>query len=41
MGAKICQVIIFYSEYKHNILALVGNAKKMKSKTKVYKMNAL
>jgi len=28
MGAKIRQASIFYNESKHNILTLVGNAKK-------------
>ncbi len=39
MGAKIFTIL--YNESKHDILIFVGNAKKeMKTKTKVYKMNA-
>jgi hypothetical protein len=43
MGAKIHWSIVLYNEYKFtNIFALVGNAKKiLKTKTKVYKVNAL
>ncbi len=43
MGAKIHKTIIFYNESKHNIFTCLGKQcqKKLKTKTKVYKRNAL
>jgi hypothetical protein len=41
MGVKIHYATIHYNESKHNILTLIGNAKKKKLKKKVYKVNVL